>query len=225
MRGHPNLQTLLLDSCEIGDEGAVALVEVMRSCPNLRELNLSDNKIGDAGVIALAEGLRASPSLQVLGLINNKYGVYENAAGDALVDGVEACPSLRRVDDECDHVHWDLVDTLAEHKVTRAESRSATRCLLWCYEQLQSNLPVARTGNVASRMRSYCKSLLWCACRLRIRRVTLSRWHNRPKKPGRCARATTKYASIELEGRRRSCASTLWRIMELERRRKKPRFN
>jgi Leucine-rich repeat (LRR) protein len=149
MQGHPNLQLLHLAKCIIGDTGALVLAEVMGTCPSLRKLYLSGNKIGEAGATALARGMRACLSLVEIHLSENKFG----GAGEvALMDAARACPSLLDF--------WFTPSSLAKeaernsilnaHERTRLQSRSATRCLLWCYEQLQCNPPLGNTASLRS---------------------------------------------------------------------------
>ena len=52
----------------IGDEGAVALADGLKSCSNLQRLRLSTNNIGAEGAVALADGLKSCSNLQDLPL-------------------------------------------------------------------------------------------------------------------------------------------------------------
>ena len=66
-----NIHHLTLLHCNVGDSGAVALAEVLKSKPNLRELQLSMNNIGDEGATALAELLRTNTTLKALHMTDN----------------------------------------------------------------------------------------------------------------------------------------------------------
>ena len=56
----PQLSELNLSSCDLSDDGAVAISVAIRhvgAIPKLRELNLSGNEIGDIGAVAIAGAL------------------------------------------------------------------------------------------------------------------------------------------------------------------------
>lgn len=67
-----NIHHLTLLHCNVGDSGAVALAEVLKSKPNLRILQLSMNNIGDEGVTALAELLKTNTTLEALHMTDNR---------------------------------------------------------------------------------------------------------------------------------------------------------
>jgi Leucine Rich repeat len=127
----------------IGDRGVVSLVGSLLGNHGLRVLDLSDNVIGESGVVSLGASLPAS-RMRVLTL-----GPVTDDGGEALVKGARFCLSL----EECrirtvDH-QQELKVILREHERTRSRSRSATKCLLWCYAQLQRN-PQVRAGDPVS---------------------------------------------------------------------------
>jgi len=61
-----------LDYNRIGDEGAEALGEAIKTNPSITKLNLNRNQIGDEGAIALAEALQTNTSITALGLYGNQ---------------------------------------------------------------------------------------------------------------------------------------------------------
>lgn len=64
-----SLETLILEKCDIGAEGAKSLADVLRhNNAKLRRLNLSSNPIGDVGCTAISNGLLLNSSLKVLRL-------------------------------------------------------------------------------------------------------------------------------------------------------------
>ena len=62
-------------SNSIGDAGAQALAEALKTNGTLMELNLHNISIGDAGARALAEALKTNNALTTLWLHNNSIGV------------------------------------------------------------------------------------------------------------------------------------------------------
>ena len=77
------ISILLLDSNQIGDEGAKALAPALKELKSLTALNLRNdlfsillldyNKIGDEGAKALAPALKELKSFTSLDLSNNLY--------------------------------------------------------------------------------------------------------------------------------------------------------
>ena len=89
-----NLQRLYLSYNNIGAEGAVALADGLKSCSNLQRLNLATNNIGAEGAVALADVLKSCSNLQCLDLYANNIGA-EGAV--ALADGLKSCSNLQRL--------------------------------------------------------------------------------------------------------------------------------
>ena len=71
---HPNLESLKLNFCRIGDDGVRELATMIASIPTLTKLDLSDNEIGVDGAIALAEAIKYHPGLKELNLSYNSIG-------------------------------------------------------------------------------------------------------------------------------------------------------
>ncbi|ROL55222.1 NACHT, LRR and PYD domains-containing protein 3 [Anabarilius grahami] len=87
-----------LNSCDVTDEGCVALASVLRSNPShLRELNLSGNKLGDSGLKQLSDGLEnPSCKLEKLWL---RYCEITNEGCAVLASALKSNPShLRDLD-------------------------------------------------------------------------------------------------------------------------------
>ena len=87
-----NLQVLALSVNNIGAEGTVALADGLKSCSNLQDLDLSNNNIGDEGAVALADGLKSCSNLQDLTLTTNNIG---DKGAVALADGLKSCSNLQ----------------------------------------------------------------------------------------------------------------------------------
>jgi Ran GTPase-activating protein (RanGAP) involved in mRNA processing and transport len=68
------LHSLLLDSCGIGIEGAVALAAVLPRCPALRVLHLDNNFIGDTAALAVGTALE-DPSTGLTELSLSRCGL------------------------------------------------------------------------------------------------------------------------------------------------------
>ncbi|KAG0007408.1 hypothetical protein BGZ82_005419, partial [Podila clonocystis] len=65
------LSTLNLSVNSIGDNGAQALSEALKTNSTLTTLNLSGNSIGNNGAQALSEALKTNPTLTTLNLRSN----------------------------------------------------------------------------------------------------------------------------------------------------------
>ena len=70
----PSLTRLHLSNNQIGDEGARALADALRTNTSLTELYLQANQIGKEGTLDLAEALRTNTSLTGLSLEYNQIG-------------------------------------------------------------------------------------------------------------------------------------------------------
>ena len=133
------IQTLELSRNNIGDVGAAALAQGLKSCINLQELRLVNNKIGDDGAAALAQGLKSCNSLQILQLTINsigadgatalaeglksfknlhELGLSDNSIGDdgaaALAEGLKSCNSLDTLELTDNSIGDDGAAALAE---------------------------------------------------------------------------------------------------------------
>ena len=83
-----DLQALYLNNNNIGDGGTVALTDGLKSCNNLIVLYLHNNNIGAVGALALADGVKSWNNLQALNLSNNNIG---DGGAVALADGLKSC--------------------------------------------------------------------------------------------------------------------------------------
>ncbi|KAF9110697.1 hypothetical protein BGX30_007888, partial [Mortierella sp. GBA39] len=68
------LFTLNLDDNKIGDNGAVALSEALKTNSTMTTLNLRHNRIEDNGAVALSEALKTNSTLTTLDLYYNSIG-------------------------------------------------------------------------------------------------------------------------------------------------------
>jgi hypothetical protein len=91
LQNNPNITSLDLEECNIGDEGAEALAN-SEHLENLKELDLVSNDIGDEGAKALIKALNDGkfPSLITLELGDNNIGdEVEKELSDALESNIE----------------------------------------------------------------------------------------------------------------------------------------
>jgi hypothetical protein len=72
----PQLKTLDLANCRLGDEGIVLLCKAIAAgaLPNLAMLVLERCHVGDAGLVTVAQSLLHMPKLVGLTLSNNSFG-------------------------------------------------------------------------------------------------------------------------------------------------------
>lgn len=89
----PHIYKVVLDSCEIDDEGCEALFYVLKEVPTVLHLSLRNNKITDVGVNALCVGLRSNKTLLELFLSGNVLVTYISmiALGDVLMENPSLC--------------------------------------------------------------------------------------------------------------------------------------
>ena len=99
LRTNTSLTRLVLGDNQIGPEGAVALAEALERNTSLTELNLFGNRIGNAGAVALAIALRTNPSLTTLFLSYNQIG-------DALMQEIERLMSPEGMQERRALVPW-----------------------------------------------------------------------------------------------------------------------
>jgi hypothetical protein len=89
----PHIYKVVLDSCEIDDEGCEALFDILTEVPTVLHLSLRNNKITDVGVNALCVGLRSNKTLLELFLSGNVLVTYISmiALGDVLMENPSLC--------------------------------------------------------------------------------------------------------------------------------------
>ena len=70
---HCRLQSLLLGSNKLRDEGALKLAEVVQASTSLQRLDVSANAISSKGLCALARAVRDQRSMQQMELWGNRF--------------------------------------------------------------------------------------------------------------------------------------------------------
>ncbi|KAJ8607619.1 hypothetical protein CTAYLR_005759 [Chrysophaeum taylorii] len=79
----PPLEVLYLGENNVGEDGAKAVSEMLlNSSTTLNKLDLSSNEIGDEGAVALLDSLKTNKALKVLYLSRNK--ISDNGAADMM---------------------------------------------------------------------------------------------------------------------------------------------
>lgn len=68
------LQTLIMDKCALGPDGAAHLAEALRTNTTLKVLHLAGNMIGPIGAMKLFDALKMNSTLEELGLKMNRIG-------------------------------------------------------------------------------------------------------------------------------------------------------
>ena len=74
LKSNTSLTTIDLRGNNIGDEGAKAIAEALKGNTSLTSINLSNNNIGDEGAKAIADALKFNTSLTTIDLDNNNLG-------------------------------------------------------------------------------------------------------------------------------------------------------
>ena len=88
---HGSMATLNLHSNSIGDVGAKAIAEAVKSSGSMATLDLSENQIGDVGAKAIAEAVKSSGSMATLVLSQNQIG---DAGAKAIAEAVKSSGSM-----------------------------------------------------------------------------------------------------------------------------------
>eukprot|EP00913_Durusdinium_trenchii_P020351 g19118.t1 len=90
----PQLRTLELNACGLGDAGAGAVATALAQHPTLREVNLLFNAIGSHGATALAKALVTNDVLELLDLAGNKI---RSRGAVALAEALRSNGSVKRL--------------------------------------------------------------------------------------------------------------------------------
>ncbi|TYK14202.1 protein NLRC3 [Cucumis melo var. makuwa] len=94
-----NIQTLRLNSTDVGDEGAKAVSEMLKKNSSLRIIELNNNMIDYSGFTSLGGALLENNTIRNIHLTGN----YGGALGaNALAKGLEGNKSLRIACDQFD---------------------------------------------------------------------------------------------------------------------------
>jgi hypothetical protein len=88
LKSNATLTSLSLAGNRIGDAGAAALSEALKSNATLTSLQVSSNRLGDAGAAALSEALKSNATLTTLHLEDNNVSSKDltNLVRDRLRD-------------------------------------------------------------------------------------------------------------------------------------------
>ena len=93
--------TIDLGHTNVGNAGAAAVAEALKTNTAVTQLNLYDSKVGDDGAIALAEMLKTNTALTTLLLFANKIG-DDGAA--SLAKAMESNPVLHMLNLELNNI-------------------------------------------------------------------------------------------------------------------------
>jgi len=81
-----------LNDNKIGDAGAVALADALKTNDSVTEVDLSNNEFGNTGAVAIKAALKASKSLNTVNISGNKLSGGAQLSG--LLDDGFNFPSL-----------------------------------------------------------------------------------------------------------------------------------
>lgn len=102
------LQHLDLDMCNIQDDGATALANMLHSNSTMQTLQLSSNQIGDKGAEALASALKVNQSLVKIELFRNNE--ITRQGGEELYCAFPFNPSLQTIGLKYDIIPEEYLD-------------------------------------------------------------------------------------------------------------------
>ena len=102
---------LYIGSCNIGDEGAIALAKALEDNETLLKLEIHCNSIGDEGAKALSEMLKVNTTLKTLNLYGNKIG---GKGAKALAKALEVNKTLTHFYIGCNNIGDVGADNIAD---------------------------------------------------------------------------------------------------------------
>ena len=110
------IRRLRIESCVVGDEGAIWLAQSLKHCSNLLELNISGNNIESRGAVAIAEYLSQCRNLQVLHLNDRACYTIRNCGAFFIPTfnhiGEDGCQALAEALSECNGLNvLDISET------------------------------------------------------------------------------------------------------------------
>ncbi|KAL0251810.1 hypothetical protein GEMRC1_001022 [Eukaryota sp. GEM-RC1] len=74
LKVNESVRDVFLNFNSISSKGAIALAEVLKINDNIVKLDISDNSIGDEGAVALAEALKVNSTVTAINLAHNSIG-------------------------------------------------------------------------------------------------------------------------------------------------------
>lgn len=101
LKNKVNLGTIVLESSNLGQEGALVLADIIKTTPSLQTLRISRNNFGDAGAKILADVLQENNSLRAIDLTNNDIGAE---GAKALAEALKINTSLTTMIMSSNHI-------------------------------------------------------------------------------------------------------------------------
>ena len=101
LKKNQDVTNLCIGSCNIGNEGAIALAKALKDNETLLKLEIHCNSIGDEGAEALSEMLKVNTTLKTLNLYGNKIG---DEGAKALAESLEVNKTLTHFYIGCNNI-------------------------------------------------------------------------------------------------------------------------
>eukprot|EP00937_MAST-01D_sp_MAST-1D-sp2_P004366 g4366.t1 len=121
LKTNTTLQQLCLNNTSVGDGGAIALGEALKTNTTLQGLSLSYTSVGDGGATALGEALKTNTTLQKLGLNHTSVG---DGGAIALAEALKTNTTLQKL--------WLYNTSVGDGGATAlAEALKTNTTLLW----------------------------------------------------------------------------------------------
>ena len=111
LKKNQDVTNLCIGSCNIGDEGAIALAKALKDNETLLKLEIHCNSIGDEGAEALSEMLKVNTTLKTLNLYGNKIG---DEGAKALANALKVNKTLTHFYIGCNNIGDVGADNIAD---------------------------------------------------------------------------------------------------------------
>ena len=111
LKKNQDVTNLCIGSCNIGDEGAIALAKALKDNETLLKLEIHCNLFGDEGAIAFAEMLKVNTTLKTLNLYGNKIG---DKGAKALANALKVNKTLTHFYIGCNNIGDVGADNIAD---------------------------------------------------------------------------------------------------------------
>jgi len=111
LKKNQDVTNLCIGSCNIGDEGAIALAKALKDNETLLKLEIHCNSIGDEGAEALTEMLKVNTTLKTLNLYGNKIG---DEGAKALANALKVNKTLTHFYIGCNNIGDVGADNIAD---------------------------------------------------------------------------------------------------------------
>jgi len=148
----PVLTTLIFSRKNIGDEGATAIAEALKTNTTLTELDIRLNGIDDEGATAIAEALKTNTTLTILNISYNNIG---DAGAQAIAKALKVNKTLTIID-----IFGNNIGNIGAQALAEALKDNTTLTTLDIYDNESDNIDVAKIIELTNLIRKNRETLL-----------------------------------------------------------------